>query len=110
MPECNQKVPKERGPVSTVVRDFFSAFLVELLVIYGIFKDMFNFREVILMSTAQNEKDKKYIAGFKEYIYWEPEGDAVTLDGCFDLDQLRTIVRFMENGGPGKGSCKHEDL
>lgn len=102
--------PKERGPVSTVVRDFFSAFLVELLVIRGIFKDITNYREGTPMSTEQNEKDKRYITGFKEYIYWEPEGDCVTLDGCFDLDQLRTLVRFMENGGPGKGGCKHEEL
>lgn len=92
--------PKERGPVSTVVRDFLSALLVELLVIRGIFKDIFNFREETLpvverneddkkaiaeyskvyfnsqemAITEQNEKDKKYITGFKEYIYWEPGG------------------------------------
>jgi hypothetical protein len=101
--------PKERGAVITVVREFFSAFLVELLVIRGIFKDIFNFREVTV--TEQNEKDKEAIAGYSEsYVYWEPGGDSVTLDGSYDVDQLKTVIRFMENGGPGKGNCKHEEL
>jgi len=62
------------------------------------------------MSTEQNEKDKKAITDLKEYVYWEPSGDWVTLDGTFSVDHLKTIVRFMENGGPGKGGCKHEKL
>lgn len=63
------------------------------------------------MSTEQNERDKKTIADLKEHIYWEPGSPpSVTIDGSFYLEDLKTIVRFMENGGPGKGGCKHEEL
>lgn len=62
------------------------------------------------MAISQNKVDKEAIAEFEEYIYWEPRGEAVTLDGCYDLNELKTIVRFMENGGPGEGGCKHKDL
>lgn len=67
-------------------------------------------RENLTLGNAQNEIDKKAIADYREsYVYWESD-DSVYLDGSYDADQLRTIIRFMENGGPGKGNCKHKDL
>lgn len=46
----------------------------------------------------------------ESYVFWEPDGKSVTLDGTYDIEQLKTFIRFMENGGPGKGNCRHDLL
>lgn len=60
------------------------------------------------MTTEQNEEDKKAITDMKQYVSWWPKG--VTLDGDFTVEELKVIVRFMENGGPGDAYCNHKEL
>jgi len=63
------------------------------------------------MSVEQNEADKKVIEDFREsYVFWEPGGKSVTLDGTYDIEQLKILIRFMENGGPGEGNRRHDLL
>jgi Predicted acetyltransferase len=54
-------------------------------------------------------KDRQTIIDSKSYVYWDgPE--EVTLDGSYNLTELKALVRFIENGGPGKGHKKHEEI
>lgn len=62
-----------------------------------------------LNRVRQVEEDRKIIADSKSYVYWDGPQD-VTLDGNYDLKELKALVRFIENGGPDKGRMKHEDL
>lgn len=55
------------------------------------------------------EEDRAIIQESKNWVDWDGPQE-VTLDGHFDLKELKALVRFIENGGPGDKTCKHEEL
>lgn len=60
-------------------------------------------------AVVQLEEDRQTISNAKQYVHWSGS-DEVTLDGSFDIKELKAVVRFMENKGPGTRHIKHQDL